>query len=124
MLIRADRLSLRTYHQRLVSDYRRLMNDGPADMPDRPSTENLRALPSVDTLLRTPEAQALRTTLGAEHLTALARTVTDALRDELRSRDETLARDGDGESRASDGAQTQMDGELTRESLLAEAARR
>ncbi|MDT7688174.1 MAG: L-seryl-tRNA(Ser) seleniumtransferase [Acidobacteriota bacterium] len=70
-------------------------------MPDTTLTERLRALPSVDALLRTPEAAALRTRLGAEHLTTLAREVTDELRMELRSR-------GDGE----------------REALLAEAARR
>jgi L-seryl-tRNA(Ser) seleniumtransferase len=64
-------------------------------------TERLRALPSVDALLRTPEAEALRARLGAEHLTTLARVVTDELRTELRSR---------------------VGG--TREALLAEAARR
>src|SRR5437868_5185962 len=56
-------------------------------MSDRRLTERLRALPSVDALLRTPEALALRTRLGAERLTALAREVADELRGELRSRD-------------------------------------
>jgi L-seryl-tRNA(Ser) seleniumtransferase len=70
-------------------------------MPDMTLTERLRALPSVDALLRTPEAEALRARLGAEHLTTLARVVTDELRTELRSR---------------------VDGE--REALLAEAALR
>jgi L-seryl-tRNA(Ser) seleniumtransferase len=93
-------------------------------MPDRNSKERLRALPSVDALLRTPEAQALRATLGAHHLTALARTVTDALRDELRSHDETSSRDDGRESRTSDGEQSDLERDETREALLAEAARR
>src|SRR2546421_11672142 len=106
-------------------------------MPDRHSTERLRALPSVDALLRTPEAQGLRAALGTEHLTALARAVTDELRaelrshDELPSRDETHSRDGDEKSRTLDDdeslmrdrAQSKSD-DFTRESLLAEAARR
>jgi L-seryl-tRNA(Ser) seleniumtransferase len=87
------------------------MNDGTPDTNDRRANEALRALPSVDALLRTPEALALRAALGAEHLTALARAVTDNLRDELRSRDESDPR-------------TQPNGDLTREALLAEAARR
>ncbi|HEX8723571.1 MAG TPA: L-seryl-tRNA(Sec) selenium transferase [Pyrinomonadaceae bacterium] len=78
-------------------------------MPDSTLTERLRALPSVDALLRTPEAAALRGRVGAEHLTALARAVTDGLRAELRSGAGFAAASGD------DGA---------RESLLAEAARR
>src|SRR5437868_3553522 len=56
-------------------------------MSDRRLTERLRALPSVDALLRTPEALALRSRLGAERLTALAREVAGELRGELRSRD-------------------------------------
>ena len=100
-------------------------------MPDRHSTERLRALPSVDALLRTPEAQGLRAALGTEHLTALARAVTDELRAELRSHDETHSRDGDEKSRTLDDdeslmrdrAQSKSD-DFTRESLLAEAARR
>ncbi|HEX8502170.1 MAG TPA: L-seryl-tRNA(Sec) selenium transferase [Pyrinomonadaceae bacterium] len=75
-------------------------------MPDSNLSERLRALPSVDALLRTREASALRDALGAEHLAALARAVTDELRDELRAR-------GDGSTDAP-----------TRESMLAEAARR
>src|SRR5205085_8600791 len=89
-------------------------------------------------LLRTPEAQGLRAALGTEHLTALARAVTDELRaelrshDELPSRDETHSRDGDEKSRTLDDdeslmrdrAQSKSDDDFTRESLLAEAARR
>ena len=77
-------------------------------MPDSTLTERLRALPSIDALLHTPEADALREALGAERLTALARAVTDELREELRSSSETASTDGDG----------------ARASLLAEAARR
>ncbi|MET0650586.1 MAG: L-seryl-tRNA(Sec) selenium transferase [Pyrinomonadaceae bacterium] len=77
-------------------------------MPDSTLTERLRALPSIDALLRTPEANALRDALGAERLTALARAVTDELREELRSSPEAASTDGDG----------------ARASLLAEAARR
>lgn len=82
-------------------------------MPDENmSNATLRALPSVDALLRTPEASALRARTGAARLTALARAVTDELRAEV------LAR-AQGESGAdSDGA-----GQM-REALLTEAARR
>jgi L-seryl-tRNA(Ser) seleniumtransferase len=147
-------------------------------MPDPTSTERLRALPSVDALLRTPAATALRPSLGAEHLSALARAVTDELRAELRSRDDSHTReesgvrsesdtrnelgtrdasDAHGEAdtsdessvreesgkseesgvrddsgtsdekrgqRSSDESPARVNGELTREALLAEAARR
>ena len=76
-------------------------------MPDSTLTKRLRALPSIDALLRTPEAAALRDTLGPERLTALAREVTDGLREELRS-----------------GSETSANGDGTRAALLAEAARR
>jgi L-seryl-tRNA(Ser) seleniumtransferase len=45
----------------------------------------LRALPSIDSLLRTETGKSLRTTLGADHLGALARRVTDQLRQEILS---------------------------------------
>lgn len=77
-------------------------------MPDSTLTERLRALPSIDVLLRTHEAAALRDALGTERLTALARIVTDELRAELRSNSDQGSTDDDG----------------ARESLLAEAARR
>ncbi|HEX8475482.1 MAG TPA: L-seryl-tRNA(Sec) selenium transferase [Pyrinomonadaceae bacterium] len=77
-------------------------------MPDDAASNILlRALPSVDALLRTDEARALRERTGAERLTMLARIVTDELRAELQSRTEN----GDA-------------GELTREALLADAAAR
>ncbi len=69
----------------------------------------LRALPSVDALLRTEPARALRDAVGARQLTRLARAVTDELRESLLA--ETSPDDnGDGAS--------------SREALLAEAARR
>ncbi|HEX8146831.1 MAG TPA: L-seryl-tRNA(Sec) selenium transferase [Pyrinomonadaceae bacterium] len=77
-------------------------------MPDSTLTERLRALPSIDSLLRTQEAVALREALGAERLTALARAVTDELREELRADPGHGSTDGDG----------------ARATLLAEAARR
>jgi L-seryl-tRNA(Ser) seleniumtransferase len=77
-------------------------------MPDSTLTERLRALPSIDSLLRTTQAAALRDALGAERLTALARAVTDELREELRTSSEADSANGDG----------------AREALLAEAARR
>src|SRR5215471_7277370 len=46
----------------------------------------LRALPSIDALLRTETAKSLRPQIGAEHLTALAREVTEGLRHELHTR--------------------------------------
>jgi L-seryl-tRNA(Ser) seleniumtransferase len=78
-------------------------------MPEQTLTERLRALPSVDALLRTPEALALRGRVGGAYLAALARAVTDGLRAELRS-------NGKGEAGT--------DGDFTRASLLSEAARR
>jgi L-seryl-tRNA(Ser) seleniumtransferase len=77
-------------------------------MPDSTLTERLRALPSIDALLHTHEAATLRDALGAERLTALARAVTDELREELRSNLEADSPDVDG----------------ARAALLAEAARR
>src|SRR5436309_4135588 len=49
-------------------------------------SELLRALPSVDALLRTPSARALKNSVGAQHLTILARAVTDELRKSLLSK--------------------------------------
>ena len=43
----------------------------------------LRALPSIDSLLRTETGKSLSATLGAAHLSALARRVTDQLRQEI-----------------------------------------
>jgi L-seryl-tRNA(Ser) seleniumtransferase len=73
------------------------------------STSLLRALPSVDALLRTETARALRDTVGAEHLTTVARAVTEELRLDIQSRVADENRDN---------------GALTRSELLVEAARR
>jgi L-seryl-tRNA(Ser) seleniumtransferase len=69
----------------------------------------LRALPSVDALLRTDAARALRERAGAEHLTAVARAVTEELRADIQAQS---ASDAHG------------NGALTKDALLAEAARR
>ncbi len=71
----------------------------------------LRALPSVDRLLRTDGAMALRSFVGAERITALARTVTDKLREEIQA--SALA-----------GSSHEPSATHTREALLAEAVRR
>ncbi|HEX8181178.1 MAG TPA: L-seryl-tRNA(Sec) selenium transferase [Pyrinomonadaceae bacterium] len=76
-------------------------------MPDR--TQALRALPSIDALLREPAAASLRARTGAAHLAKLARAVTDELRAEL-------------QTRAFDGATG--NGGPTRAALLAEAVER
>jgi L-seryl-tRNA(Ser) seleniumtransferase len=78
-------------------------------MSDKSSTSLLRALPSVDALLRSDEARALRDAFGVEHLTALARAVTEELRAEIQA------------GAASAG---QANGALSKKELLAEAARR
>jgi L-seryl-tRNA(Ser) seleniumtransferase len=77
------------------------MSDRPSTERRPPSTERLRALPSVDALLRTPEARRLRTRLGPERLTALARAVAEELRGELRARDGEALEPDDGEEAAS-----------------------
>lgn len=78
-------------------------------MSDSSQTQTLRALPSVDALLRTPQARDLRERTGARRLTELARAITDELRAELQAQ----AKD-----------EGNANGNLTREALLAEAARR
>jgi L-seryl-tRNA(Ser) seleniumtransferase len=76
-----------------------------------PATQLLRALPSIDALLRTPEARALGERTGLPRLTALARSITDELREELQQ-----ARSAPGPPEAN--------GRHTREALLAEAVSR
>jgi len=71
-------------------------------MPKRatkPDNQNalLRALPSIDTLLRTETGQSLRTAIGAEQATLLAREVTDELRGQILA--ESL-KTGDGDAEA------------------------
>ena len=70
--------------------------------------EWLRALPSVDALLRTPTARTLRDTVGAERLTKFARIVTEELRAGIQA---------DAATRES------INGAPSRETLLAEAVR-
>ncbi len=77
------------------------MSERPSTERRRPSTEGLRALPSVDALLHTPEARRLRTRLGPERLTALARAVAEELRGELRARDGEALELDDGAGAAS-----------------------
>ncbi|HKC64168.1 MAG TPA: L-seryl-tRNA(Sec) selenium transferase, partial [Pyrinomonadaceae bacterium] len=72
-------------------------------------SEQLRAIPSVDALLKTVTARQLRNTVGAQHLTRLARAVTDELRASL------LARESFDDS---------SNGNKSREALLEEAALR
>jgi len=77
-----------------------------------PATQLLRALPSIDALLRTREARALGERTGLARLTALARSVTDELREELQQASATAS-----------GA-PEANGRHTREALLAEAVSR
>lgn len=62
---------------------------------------SLRALPSVDALLKTDTARKLLSDVGAEKLTALARQVTDNLRREL-------IRDSPAEAETGDGFRAQL----------------
>ncbi|HEV7902873.1 MAG TPA: L-seryl-tRNA(Sec) selenium transferase [Pyrinomonadaceae bacterium] len=80
-----------------------------------PDTQLLRALPSIDALLRTDAARTLGERTGLQRLTALARNVTDELRTELQARV-----NGDTPDTADAGA----NGDLSREALLAEALKR
>ena len=78
-------------------------------MKESPEKKNpLRALPSVDALLRSPEARLLGERYGAQRLANLARAVTGELRETLQ-----------------DGAQDlSADANHTREALMIEALRR
>jgi L-seryl-tRNA(Ser) seleniumtransferase len=76
---------------------------------DTSKSKRLRALPSVDALLQTETARTLRISVGAQHLTRLARAVTDELRANLL---------------ASELIETSGNGDYSREALLDEAARR
>lgn len=76
----------------------------------RPHTSSLlRALPSVDALLRTEMARALQTLVGPQHLTTLARAVTEEMRKGIQK---NTAKEESG------------NGNYSREALLAEAALR
>jgi L-seryl-tRNA(Ser) seleniumtransferase len=76
---------------------------------DTSKSKHLRALPSVDALLQTETARTLRILVGAQHLTRLARAVTDELRASLL---------------ASASIEISANDDYSREALLAEATRR
>src|SRR3989442_7460212 len=78
----------------------------------RSMNELLRELPSIDLLLRTTTALSLQPLIGAEHLGALARRVTDELRHEILA-DSKVERSFKG-----------RDGSFSRDTLLEEAERR
>ena len=78
-------------------------------MTEQDNSSQLRALPSVDALLRTETARALSEAVGAQQLTRLARAVTEEIRKRLQEK--LLRRDS-------------ANGFETREALLAEAAER
>jgi L-seryl-tRNA(Ser) seleniumtransferase len=73
---------------------------------ETPRAELLRAIPSVDALLRTRSALALKDSVGTQHLTRLARAVTDTLRATLLTETESST-----------------NGDYSRQALLDEAAR-
>jgi len=52
-------------------------------MPEIQTRTSLRALPSVDSLLRTETAQSIKPQIGANRLSSLARQITDELRREI-----------------------------------------
>ena len=76
---------------------------------DTSRSKLLRAIPSVDALLQTETARSLKVSIGAKHLTRLARAVTDELRAGFASQASIDA---------------SINGNHSREALLAEAARR
>jgi L-seryl-tRNA(Ser) seleniumtransferase len=78
-------------------------------MTQQDTSSILRALPSVDALLRTETARALANLVGPQHLTSLARRVTDEMRNLLQQRPP-------GEESGNGG--------YSRDALLAEAALR
>ena len=59
-------------------------------MPSNQNSSSLRALPSVDSLLRTETARSLKSKIGAGRLTSLARKVTEELRREILAESEIL----------------------------------
>jgi len=79
-----------------------------------PARQLLRALPSIDALLRTSEARSLAERAGLSRLTTLARNITDELRAELQTRAEEVTANN----------APAANGDFSRESLLAEAVKR
>jgi L-seryl-tRNA(Ser) seleniumtransferase len=72
-------------------------------MPKIHTNSSLKALPSVDSLLRTETARALKPQIGAGRLSSLARQVTDELRREIQATgsDPKAVESADNRSRAS-----------------------
>jgi L-seryl-tRNA(Ser) seleniumtransferase len=68
------------------------------------NSSSLRALPSVDSLLRTETARSLKSKIGAGRLSSLARKVTDELRREILARSSTPA----GPSSAGNGSRANL----------------
>jgi L-seryl-tRNA(Ser) seleniumtransferase len=111
-------------------------------MTARSISEILRALPSVNALLRADDALALRPRIGEAKLTALARRAIDELRDELQQEFEKQKNDGGNKDdkqtnviahnrnsttdnrQTADKRRTISENSFTRDALLAEAARR
>jgi L-seryl-tRNA(Ser) seleniumtransferase len=93
-----------------------------------PTPQLLRALPSVDALLRADGVGALAERAGRARLTELARAVTEELRAELQSDADgpkPVSANGDGAAlKSEDNVSLKSEGGVTRESLLAEAVRR
>src|SRR6266478_9204785 len=68
-------------------------------MPKTQTQASLRALPSVDTLLRTETARSIRPQVGASRLSSLARQITDEMRREM-----LAAGSGEGAEPADNGS--------------------
>jgi len=80
-------------------------------MPNIQTNTSLRALPSVDSLLRTETARSLKPRIGADRLSSLARQITEELRREL-------------QAIGSDSPAVEYEENGARDSLLREAERR
>jgi L-seryl-tRNA(Ser) seleniumtransferase len=67
----------------------RTQNKSPNIMPNHAPSKDLtlRAIPSVDQLLRTEEVTLLRSSIGLPRLTAMARDVTEEMRRQIRAED-------------------------------------
>jgi L-seryl-tRNA(Ser) seleniumtransferase len=89
------------------------------DKNTTPAPALLRALPSVDALLRTETARGARDRIGARRLAHLARIVTEELRAEIQSQSANAGPVNTGPVNAG-----RVNGDGSREALLAEAARR
>jgi L-seryl-tRNA(Ser) seleniumtransferase len=68
-----------------ISHILRVQSTMPKDAAKSANKSLLRSLPSIDALLRTETGQSLKSTLGAEQATRLARQVADELRSQILS---------------------------------------